>query len=157
MAKNKSKITPYLWFDGNAEEAIKFYTSIFKNSEITNVVRSPKDGPVKEGTLMTATFELEGQEFNVLNGGPQFRFNEAVSFFVQCETQEEVDYYWKSLVNGGEPGRCGWLKDKFGLSWQIVPTIVDKLLNDKDPERVQRVMKTFFTMDKIDIRKLEQA
>jgi predicted 3-demethylubiquinone-9 3-methyltransferase (glyoxalase superfamily) len=134
------KITPFLWFDNQAEEAMNFYTSIFKNSKVGNVTRYGEAGPGPKGSVMTATFELEGQEFMVLNGGPQYKFTEAVSFFVNCNSQEEVDTLWEKLSEGGEEGPCGWLKDKFGLSWQIIPTALGQMLNDPDPEKAQRVM-----------------
>ncbi len=146
------KITPFLWFDNNAEEAMDFYVSIFKNSKIINVQRKGKNGPI-----FTATFQLEGQKFFVLNGGPQFKFTEAISFFVNCETQKEVDTLWAKLSKGGVIQQCGWLKDKYGLSWQIIPSILGKLLQDKDPERSKRVMDAMLKMDKIDIKTLKQA
>ena len=139
------KITPFLWFNNQAEEAAKFYTSVFKNSKIISL--SP----------MSATFELEGQRFIGLNGGPHFKFNEAVSFFVNCETQEEVDELWEKLTKGGEESRCGWLKDKFGLSWQIVPSILGKLMSDPDPVKSQRVVQAMLQMKKLDIKGLMQA
>lgn len=151
------KITPFLWFDGNAEEAIKFYTSIFKNSKIGNVSRYGDAGPGPKGTVMSATFQLEGQEFFALNGGPQFKFTPAISFFVDCETQEEVDELWEKLSAGGEQQRCGWLKDKYGLSWQIIPSVLGRMLQDKDALKAQRVMKAMLEMDKIDIKRLRQA
>src|SRR3977135_1086214 len=130
------KITPFLWFDDKAEEAMKFYTSIFKNSQIGSVTRYGEGGPGPKGTVMTASFQLEGQEFIALNGGPHFKFTEAISFVVNCETQEEVDNYWNKLIaGGGQESQCGWLKDKFGLSWQIVPSILSKLLTDKDAKK----------------------
>jgi len=144
------KITTFLWFDGNAEEAINLYTSIFKNSKILNMNRIG-------GVVFTATFELEGQQFMALNGGPKYKFTEAISLFVSCETQEEVDDLWSKLCEGGSPSRCGWLKDKFGLSWQIIPTTLGRLLADKDPVKSQRVMQAMLQMDKIDIQKLQQA
>ena len=151
------KITPFLWFDDRAEEAMNFYTSVFKNSKIGRIARYGDSGPGPKGTVMTATFELEGQEFMALNGGPQFKFTEAVSFFVNCETQKEVDELWGKLSEGGETGRCGWLKDKFGLSWQIIPSALGKMLNDADAARSQRVMKAMLRMDKIDIAVLKDA
>lgn len=157
MAKNQKRITPYLWFNDSAEEAMNFYTGIFNNSQIIDVARFGPGGPVPAGTLMSAVFVLDGQEFNVLNGGPQFQFSEAISLYVQCENQQEVDYYWTKLSKGGEEGRCGWLKDKFGVSWQVVPVQLDKLLNDSDAGRVQRVMKAFFGMNKINVDQLEKA
>jgi len=151
------KITPFLWFDNNAEEAMNFYTSIFPNSKIESVSRYPEGAPVPAGTVMSAAFELLGQEFMVLNGGPQYKFNEAVSFFVSCNTQEEVDSLWNQLTDGGEEGPCGWLKDKFGLSWQIIPTILGELMGDPDPVKAQNVMQAMFQMKKIDSAKLKQA
>jgi predicted 3-demethylubiquinone-9 3-methyltransferase (glyoxalase superfamily) len=151
------KITPFLWFDNQAEEAMNFYASLFKNSKIGNVTRYGEAGPGPEGSVMTATFELEGQEFMVLNGGPQYKFTEAVSFFVNCNSQEEVDTLWEKLTEGGEEGPCGWLKDKFGLSWQIIPTALGEMLSDPDPEKAQRVMQTMFQMKKIEIQTLKQA
>jgi predicted 3-demethylubiquinone-9 3-methyltransferase (glyoxalase superfamily) len=151
------KITPFLWFDGKAEEAAKFYTSIFKNSKIATINRYPKGSPAPEGMAMTAQFLLEGQEFVALNGGPQFSFTPAISFVVNCETQKEVDEYWDKLSAGGEEHQCGWLKDKFGVSWQIVPTVLVKLLSDPDAGRAQRAMAAMLQMKKIDIALLEQA
>ena len=150
------KITPFLWFDGKAEEAASFYASIFKNSKILSVARYGDAGPGPKG-VMTARFQLEGQEFVALNGGPQFEFTEAISFLVNCETQEEVDELWEKLSQGGAKSRCGWLKDKFGVSWQIVPTALGTMLQDKDPEKSQRVMKAMLQMDKLDIERLRQA
>lgn len=152
------KITPFLWFDNNAEEAINFYVSIFKNSKVGTVTRYGEAGPGPKGTVMSATFQLDGQEFFALNGGPLFKFTEAISFFVNCETQAEVDELWAKLLSGGgKPSRCGWLKDKYGLSWQIIPSILGKLLHDKNTQKAQRVMQAMLQMDKIDIKKLEQA
>ena len=151
------KITPFLWFDGKAEEAMNFYTSIFKNSKIGRITRYGDAGPGPKGAVMSATFQLDGQEFMALNGGPQFKFTEAISFFVNCETQEEVDELWEKLSAGGQKSRCGWLKDKYGLSWQIIPSALGEMLGDKDPEKSQRVMKAMLQMDKIDIKGLEQA
>jgi predicted 3-demethylubiquinone-9 3-methyltransferase (glyoxalase superfamily) len=151
------KIVPFLWFDGKAEEAMNFYASIFKNSKIGDVTRYGKAGPGPEGTVMSATFELEGQKFYALNGGPQFTFTPAISFFVNCETQQEVDELWEKLSAGGQEQPCGWLQDKFGLSWQIIPTILGKLLGDKDPAKAQRVMQAMLQMKKIDIARLKQA
>ena len=148
------KITPFLWFDGKAEEAMNFYVSIFKNSKTANVVRYGEAGPGPKGTVITATFQLEGQEFIALNGGPQFKFTEAVSFWVSCETQEEIDDMWEKLSAGGEKGRCGWLKDRYGLSWQIVPPVLGEMLGDKDPEKSKRVMMAMLQMDKINIKTL---
>ena len=151
------KITPFLWFDGKAEEAMKFYVSIFKNSKVGSVTRYGEAGPGPEGTVMSATFQLDGQDFFALNGGPQFKFTPAISLFVNCETQQEVDELWEKLSEGGEKQRCGWLKDRFGLSWQIVPSVLGKLLRDKDPEKSNRVMKAMMQMDKIDISGLQKA
>ena len=151
------KITPFLWFDGKAEEAMNFYTSIFKNSKVVNIMRYGEAGPGPKGTVMAATFQLDGQEFTALNGGPIFTFSPAISFFVNCETQEEVDDLWKKLSEGGEKQRCGWLKDKYGVSWQIVPTVLGELLQDKDPEKSKRVMNAMLQMDNLDIKSLKQA
>lgn len=151
------KITPFLWFDDKAEEAMNLYTSIFKNSKIGSITRYGEAGPGPKGMVMSATFQLDGQEFMALNGGPQYKFTEAISFFVNCETQEEVDELWEKLSEGGEKGRCGWLKDKYGLSWQIVPTALGKMLQDKDAEKSKRVMRAMLQMDKIDIEGLRQA
>jgi predicted 3-demethylubiquinone-9 3-methyltransferase (glyoxalase superfamily) len=151
------KITPFLWFDGEAEEAANFYTSIFENSEILSVMRFGEAGPGPEESVMSVTFQLEGQEFIALNGGPQFKFTDAISFFVNCETQEEIDKYWEKLSEGGENQGPGWLKDKYGLSWQIVPIILGELLNDPDPNKSKRVMQAMMKMYKIDIEKLKQA
>jgi predicted 3-demethylubiquinone-9 3-methyltransferase (glyoxalase superfamily) len=150
-------ITPFLWFDGNAEEAMNFYVSTFKNSKIVSVSRHGDGGPGPKGTVMTATFQLDGQEFFALNGGPQFTFSPAISFFVSCETQQEVDELWDKLSEGGEKQRCGWLKDKYGLSWQIIPSALGKMLRDKDAEKSRRVMKAMLQMDKIDVARLKQA
>ena len=151
------KITPFLWFDGKAEEAAKFYTSIFKNSKIRGVARYPEGSPGPAGTVMTVGFELDGQEFTALNGGPIFKFNEAVSFVVHCATQAEVDEYWNKLLEGGEESQCGWLKDKFGVSWQIVPDILIEMLQDKDTEKSKRVMQAMLGMKKLDIGGLKRA
>jgi predicted 3-demethylubiquinone-9 3-methyltransferase (glyoxalase superfamily) len=155
------KITPFLWFDDNAEEAMEFYTSIFEDSKIVGVSRYDEAGARASGrpagSVMSGTFELAGQQFMALNGGPQFKFSEAISLFVNCETQEEVDHLWERLSEGGEKGQCGWLKDRFGVSWQIVPTILGELLGDPDPEKVQRVMQAMLQMRKLDIRGLEEA
>jgi predicted 3-demethylubiquinone-9 3-methyltransferase (glyoxalase superfamily) len=151
------KITPFLWFDDKAEEAMNFYVSVFKNSKVGRVTRYGDAGPGPKGSVMTATFQIEGQEFMALNGGPLFKFTEAVSFFVNCETQEEVDELWGKLSAGGSEGRCGWLKDKYGLSWQIIPSDLGKMLQDKDPEKSKRVMKAMLQMNKIDVGKLKQA
>lgn len=152
-----SKITPFLWFNDNAEDAIKFYTSVFKNSKVGKIVRNQNNGSGSKGQLMTGSFELNGQEFIALNGGPQFTFTEAISFVVNCEDQAEVDYYWEKLSEGGTIQMCGWLKDKFGLSWQIVPTALPKLLQDNDAEKSKRVMNALMQMKKLDIRALEEA
>jgi len=151
------KITPFLWFNDNAEEAVNFYVSIFRNSRIVSVSRYPEGTPGPVGKVMTATFQLEGQEFIALNGGPEFKFNEAISFFVNCETQEEVDRLWDKLSEGGEKGQCGWLKDKYGVSWQIVPTALGQLLGDKDPQKSHNVMQAMLQMTKIDIETLRRA
>jgi predicted 3-demethylubiquinone-9 3-methyltransferase (glyoxalase superfamily) len=151
------KITPFLWFDNQAEEAMNFYVSIFKNSKIGKVARYGDAGPGPKGQVMTANFQLDEQDFVALNGGPEFKFTEAVSFVVNCESQEEVDRFWEALSAGGEKSRCGWLKDKYGLSWQIVPTVLGKLLSDKDPKKSGRVMQAMLQMDKIDIKRLEGA
>lgn len=151
------KITPFLWFDGKAEEAANFYTSIFKNSQIVNMMRYGEAGPGPKETVMSAVFELNGQTFIALNGGPMFTFSPAISFFVNCETQEEVDDLWEKLSEGGERQRCGWLKDKYGVSWQIIPTILGQLLQDKDTERSKRAMQAMMQMDKIDIAALKRA
>ncbi|MFD1773729.1 VOC family protein [Paenibacillus rhizophilus] len=151
------KIAPFLWFDGKAEEAMNFYTSIFKNSRIKDIRRSKGEGPWPEGTVMSGTFQLDGQEFMALNGGPQFSFSPAVSFFVNCETQQEIDELWEKLSEGGEKQKCGWLKDKFGLSWQIVPTVLGELLQDKDAGKAGRVMNAMLQMDKLDIETLKRA
>ena len=155
------KITPFLWFNDQAEEAARLYTSIFKNSRILNIARYDEAGAGAsgrpKGTVMIVTFELEGQAFTALNGGPIFRFTEAISFLVNCETQQEVDELWEKLSEGGEKGRCGWLKDKYGVSWQIVPTVLGELLSDKDAEKTHRVMKAMLQMDKIEIGALKEA
>ena len=151
------KITPYLWFDHNAEEALNFYTSLFDNAKIINAVRYGAEGPGPEGTMMTATFQLEGQEFMALNGGPQFKFTEAISFLVNCESQAEVDKLWYAFAEGGEEQPCGWVKDKFGLAWQIVPTILGKLMSDPDTVKAQRVMHAMLQMKKIVIQDLQHA
>ncbi len=145
------KITPFLWFDDQAEEAMNFYASIFKDSKITNVSRGP------DGKAFTVSFQLNGQDFIALNAGPQYKFTEAVSFFVDCKTQDEVDYLWEKLSEGGEKSRCGWLQDKFGLSWQIIPSALGELMGDKDPAKAKRVMEAMLQMNKIDIQTLRQA
>jgi predicted 3-demethylubiquinone-9 3-methyltransferase (glyoxalase superfamily) len=151
------KISPFLWFDDQAEEAMNFYVSVFKNSKAGKVTRYGDAGPGPKGSVMTASFELEGQQFTALNGGPHFKFTEAVSFFVNCETQEEVDELWGKLSEGGQTQQCGWLKDKFGLSWQIIPSVLIELMNDPDPQKSQRVTEAMLQMTKIDIAKLRQA
>jgi predicted 3-demethylubiquinone-9 3-methyltransferase (glyoxalase superfamily) len=151
------KITPFLWFNNNAEEAVNFYISIFKNSKIVNISRYGEAGPGPKGTVMSATFELNGQEFMALNGGPHFSFSPAISLFVKCETQQEVDEFWEKLSAGGKKERCGWLTDKYGLSWQIIPNALGRMLQDKDPEKSKRVMKAMLQMDKINIDGLKQA
>jgi len=151
------KITPFLWFDDKAEEAANFYVSIFKNSKIGRVTRYAEGAPGPKGKVMSVTFQLDGQEFYALNGGPLFSFTPAISFFVNCETQEEVDDLWDKLSAGGEESRCGWLKDKYGLSWQIIPSALGKMLQDKDGEKAKRVMNAMLQMGKIDISRLQQA
>jgi predicted 3-demethylubiquinone-9 3-methyltransferase (glyoxalase superfamily) len=151
------KIAPCLWFDGKAEEAVNFYTSIFKNSKVGSVSRYGDAGPGEKGSVMVATFELEGQEFMALNGGPMFKFSPAISFVVHCKTQEDVDHFWARLLEGGAPQQCGWLTDQFGVSWQIVPDILPELMQDKDPEKVKRVMQAMLKMVKLDIDALKQA
>lgn len=157
------KISPCLWFDDNAEDAVKFYSSIFKDSRIGNVIRYGKEGydihKKKEGSVMTINFEIEGQKFLALNGGPIFKFNEAISFQIYCDTQEEIDYYWDKLTEGGDKNAqvCGWLKDKFGLSWQVVPVALIKMLEDKDSSKTERVMKAMLQMRKLDIDALTRA
>jgi predicted 3-demethylubiquinone-9 3-methyltransferase (glyoxalase superfamily) len=151
------KIRPFLWFDDKAEEAAKFYTSIFKNSKIHNVSRYGDAGPGSEGSVMSVTFELEGQEFMALNGGPIYHFTPAISFFVDCKTQQEVDDLWNRLSEGGEKSRCGWLSDKYGLSWQIIPSALGELMGDDDENKSSAVMKAMLEMDKIDIKGLQEA
>jgi predicted 3-demethylubiquinone-9 3-methyltransferase (glyoxalase superfamily) len=157
------KISPCLWFDDNAEDAVKFYTSIFKDARIGNVIKYGKEGydihKKKEGSVMTIDFEIEGQKFLALNGGPIFKFNEAISFQIYCDTQEEIDYYWDKLTEGGDKNAqvCGWLKDKFGLSWQVVPVALIKMLEDKDSSKTERVMKAMLQMRKLDINALTRA
>lgn len=151
------KITPFLWFDGKAEEAVNLYVSVFKNSKVVSVSRYGEAGPGPKGSVMSVTFQLDGQDFYALNGGPLFTFTPAISFFVNCETQQEVDELWEKLSEGGKKDRCGWLKDKFGLSWQIIPTVLGKLLHDKDAEKSKRVMQAMLQMDKIEIKTLKQA
>jgi predicted 3-demethylubiquinone-9 3-methyltransferase (glyoxalase superfamily) len=163
MPFNLQRITPCLWFDNQAEEAANFYTSIFKNSKIGRIARYGKEGYEihrrPEGTVMTVEFEIDGQAFTALNGGPIFKFNEAISFQVRCETQEEVDYYWEKLSEGGDKKaqQCGWLKDKYGMSWQVIPKVLSELLGDPDSEKSQRAMKAMLQMKKIDIGKIKRA
>ena len=152
-----SSITPFLWFDGNAEEAVNFYVSVFPNSKVTDVSRYSDAGPGEPGSVMTMEFELDGQPFIALNGGPEYKFTPAISFSVSCETQEEVDRYWNALTEGGKPNVCAWLTDKYGVSWQIVPTALPRLLGDPDREKAQRVMQAMFKMSKIEIAELERA
>jgi predicted 3-demethylubiquinone-9 3-methyltransferase (glyoxalase superfamily) len=151
------KITPFLWFDGKAEEAAAFYTSIFKNAKVTDVSRYGEGAPAPKGSVMTATFELEGQKFIALNGGPHYQFTPAVSFFIHCETQGEIDHYWEKLSAGGKQIQCGWLTDKFGLTWQVVPTVLMTYMRDKDPEKAKRVMQAMLKMVKLDIATLQRA
>jgi len=151
------RITPCLWFDGQAEEAARFYVSVFPNARITAIARYGEAGPGPKGSVMTVGFELDGQAFTDLNGGPLFRFTEAVSMIVNCETQAEVDHYWDRLSEGGQPGRCGWLKDRFGLSWQIVPTALVEMVRDEDPAKAQRAMAALLQMGKLDLARLRQA
>jgi predicted 3-demethylubiquinone-9 3-methyltransferase (glyoxalase superfamily) len=158
------KITPFLWFNDNAEEAVKFYTSIFKNSKVGRILRYSEEvakvsqSGMPAGSVLTIEFEIEGQKFVALNGGPEFKFNESISFVVNCETQKEVDYFWKKLTaDGGEESQCGWLRDKFGVSWQVTPTVLIDMLHDKDSEKAQRAMKAMLQMQKIDIEKLKAA
>ncbi len=151
------KIIPFLWFDNQAEEAANFYTSIFKNSKVLNIARYGEAGPRPAGTVMTVTFQLDGQEFTALNGGPEFKFTEAISLFVNCETQEEVDRLWESLSASGEKGQCGWLKDKYGVSWQIVPTALGQMLQDPNPQKARNVVQAMLQMTKIDIAALRRA
>lgn len=151
------KIVPCLWFDGKAEEAMKFYTSIFKNCKVRDIMYYGDAGPGEKGSVLTVTFELDGQEFIGLNGGPHYTFTPAISLFVKCETQEEVDTYWNKLLEGGQPVQCGWLTDKFGVSWQIVPTVLGDMLRDKDAAKSQRVMQAMLKMIKLDIATLKQA
>ena len=157
MAVKMQKITPFLWFDDKAEEAMNFYVSIFKNSKRRRISRYGEAGPGPKGSVMVATFQLEGLEFMALNGGPHFKFTEAISLVVDCKTQEEVDTFWEKLSEGGSKGQCGWLKDKFGLSWQIVPTILGELMSDPDPEKSKRVMTAMLQMKKLDVNALKRA
>jgi predicted 3-demethylubiquinone-9 3-methyltransferase (glyoxalase superfamily) len=156
------KITPFLWFDHQAEEAAKFYTSVFKYSKVGRILRydeaSAKGAGRPVGSVLTIEFEIAGQKFTALNGGPEFKFNESISFVVNCETQNEVDYFWEKLMaDGGQESQCGWLKDKFGVSWQITPTVLIDMLNDKDAKKAERVMKAMMQMQKIDIKTLQEA
>ena len=151
------KITPFLWFNDNLEEAMNFYVSIFKNSNVVSVSRYGEAGPGPKGAVMGATFELDGQQFLALNGGPHFSFTPAISMFVNCETQDEIDELWEKLSAGGEKSRCGWLKDKFGLSWQIVPSSLGEMLQDKNPEKSKNTMQAMLQMNKLDIAKLREA
>lgn len=151
------KITPFLWFDDNAEEATNFYVSIFRNSEVLSINRIGDARPGSEDTVLTTSFRLDGQDFMALNGGPHFKFTEAISFFIDCESQDEVDELWEKLSEGGETSQCGWLKDKFGLSWQVIPSVLGEMLHDEDRERANRVMQAMLQMTKIDIAKLKQA
>jgi predicted 3-demethylubiquinone-9 3-methyltransferase (glyoxalase superfamily) len=161
MAKATQKITPFLWFDDQAEEAVKFYTEIFEKSKIKDITRYDDEGAKvsgrPKGSVMTVAFELAGQEFVALNGGPLFKFTEAVSFVVNCKTQKEVDHFWEKLTEGGDEVQCGWLKDRYGLSWQIVPTALNQMLRDEDPQKAQRVMAAMLKMKKIDIAELKRA
>ena len=151
------KITPFLWFNDNAEEAVKFYLSIFRNAKFTDILRYGDAGPGPKGSVLTISFQLEGQDFVALNGGPQFRFSQAISFLVSCDTQGEVDRFWEKLSEGGEKQPCGWLRDKFGVSWQVVPTVLGEMLRDKDSAKADRVMKAMLQMSKIDIAVLKKA
>ena len=151
------KIVPFLWFDGKAEEAMSFYVSIFKNSKVLSVTRYGAAGPGPKGTVMSATFQLEGQQFYALNGGPQFKFTPAISLFVNCQTQEEVDELWGKFSEGGVTNQCGWLQDKYGVSWQIIPSVLGELLGDKNPAKAGAVMKAMLQMRKIDIKGLQRA
>jgi predicted 3-demethylubiquinone-9 3-methyltransferase (glyoxalase superfamily) len=151
------RIIPFLWFDSNAEEAVNFYVSIFKNSKVVNITRYGEAGPGPKGAVMSATFQLDGQQFMALNGGPMFTFSPAISFFVNCDTQKEVDELWEKLSEGGEKQRCGWLKDKYGVSWQIIPAALGEMLQDKDAEKSSKVMRAMLQMDKIDIDILKRA
>jgi predicted 3-demethylubiquinone-9 3-methyltransferase (glyoxalase superfamily) len=154
---HQQKITTFLWFNDNAEEAIRFYTSLFGDSKIVSQSRWGEGGPVPKGTLMSSTFRLAGQEFIALNGGPQFKFTEAISLFVTCETQAEVDKLWDALTAGGTPSQCGWLKDKYGLWWQIIPTALERMIYDKDPSKARRATEAMLKMGKIDIAQLQKA
>jgi predicted 3-demethylubiquinone-9 3-methyltransferase (glyoxalase superfamily) len=153
----QQRIIPNLWFDTEAEEAAELYTSVFKNSRIVGLTHYPEGAPREAGMVMTVEFELDGQRFVGINGGPEFQFDEAVSFEIKCESQDEVDYYWERLSDGGEEGQCGWLKDRFGLSWQVVPTGMEELFADPDPERAQRAMAAMLEMGKLDVAELQRA
>jgi predicted 3-demethylubiquinone-9 3-methyltransferase (glyoxalase superfamily) len=155
--RKMQKITPFLWFDNQAEEAMLFYTSVFKNSKVGTVTRYGEAGPGPKGSVMTATFELEGLEFTALNGGPMFKFTEAISFVVDCKSQEEVDEFWEKLSDGGEEWMCGWLKDRFGLWWQIVPTELGEMMSDPDPEKARRLTEAMLQMKKLDLAALRRA
>lgn len=157
IKSDQKKITPCLWFNNNAEEAVGFYTSVFKNSKKGKITRYGEGAPLPKGTVLTISFQIEGQEFLALNGGPYFKFTEAISFIVNCKTQKEIDYYWEKLSKGGTKVQCGWLKDKFGLSWQIVPGIINEMMTDKDAEKSSRVMQAILKMKKLNINKLKQA
>ena len=151
------KISPFLWFDGKAEEAARFYISVFQNSKIGDILRNGPDGPGPQGSVLTVAFELDGQKFTALNGGPHYKFSPATSFVVNCETQDEVDYYWEKLSAGGKTMQCGWLDDKYGVTWQVVPSVLVKMLQDTDAEKARRVMQTMMQMVKLDIKPLQQA
>ena len=153
----QQKITPNLWFDGNAEEAASFYTEVFEDSRIVSTTLYPENSPGEAGTVMTVLFELNGQRFVGINGGPQFQFDEAVSFEIRCKDQDEVDYFWEKLTDGGEESVCGWLKDRFGLSWQVVPAGMEELFDDPDPKRAERAMQAMLKMKKLDIDELQRA
>lgn len=157
MVELSQKIIPFLWFENQAEEAVNYYINIFNNSSIINITYYGEAGPGPMDNVMTVTFELEGQEFTALNGGPMFKFTEAISFYVKCTSQDEIDYYWEKLTEAGEKQPCGWLKDKYGVSWQIVPTLLVEMLNDSDPEKVKRVTEAMLKMEKIDIKTLKQS
>jgi predicted 3-demethylubiquinone-9 3-methyltransferase (glyoxalase superfamily) len=157
VKKYTQKITPFLWFNGKAEEAVKFYITLFDNSTILSITRYGAEFPKMKGKVLTAVFHLEGQEFMAIDGGPRFRFTEAISLFVNCDTQKEVDTLWEKLSKGGKKGKCGWLKDRYGLSWQIIPTALGEMLRDKDPEKAKRVMQAMLKMTRIDIKVLKQA
>lgn len=157
MVEIGQKIIPFLWFENHAEEAMNYYVKIFKNSSVKNIVRYGEAGPGPKDGVMTVTFELEGQEFTALNGGPMYKFTEAISFYVKCTSQDEVDYYWDKLTLEGQEQPCGWLKDKYGVSWQIVPMLLVEMLNDTDPQRVRRVTEAMLKMKKIDIETLKNA